>query len=398
MKRSPPSLLRFAFFSFAALVPAAGKPAAPMAEYKRTDTNYYLGSLVLKADPSALILDTGEYHQKGDSYFIKVHHKAPSEIYIATTRDWLEPVTPPSMPVSLGILPDVMQIRETQGDVSVVLPSGPGTYVPATEEMPIPNGTLVKTGPGGTTAVLFGGVDSVRLAPNSEAVVEQEVTPQLRSTKVDVKSGVVFSKVGLRPEEKQDYRVHTPFGTAVAKGTDFACVVMPDRTDVWIAQGTVEFDKPDGETVAKVKSPGTGALRLIRFPAIEDPRRALLAGSESLTLMMNFIPTVDLKIKGLREEVTEGVTLTTRERKYLDLLKHVPCLLRLTLVPSPASPHVLATAPPSLTIQAHALMTPRVDGVKPATGTAGTASNSAASTSEHAADAPALLSPPPCRR
>jgi hypothetical protein len=340
MPRSARCLHMFLLFVLAA--PAWGSALAAPAEYKQADMNYYLRSAVVKAEPRAVILTPGEYHQKGDSYFVK-RAKPPKEIYVQVVRDWLEPITPPSMPASLGVAPDVMQIRETQGDVQVEMPSGPGTFVPATEEMPIPNGTVVKTGANGTAAVLFGGVNSVRLSPNSQASVQQTVATDLRSTQVDLKSGAAFSKVGLRKGEKQDYQVHTPFGVASARGTDFVTVAMPDRTDVWIAQGTVQFDQPNGTMVGMVKSAGTGTLKIIRFPVMADAHQAMMATAETMTAAMNFIPTVNLKIKALRDEMTQGVKLSSQEKKYLSLIKRVPCLIKLDLVEPPPPPTL---APP----------------------------------------------------
>ena len=64
--------------------------------------------------------------------------------------------------------------------------------------MALPNGAVVKTGADGTAAVLFGGVDSARLMPNSSAAVQQTVTAQSRSVEVDLTAGGVFSKVGTQ--------------------------------------------------------------------------------------------------------------------------------------------------------------------------------------------------------
>lgn len=319
---------------FLALLPAAAKEA----EYKPADQNFYLRASVLKAEPSAVILGPGAYREKDGSYFITPHHKAPKEIYVTVVKDWLEPVTPPNMPASLGVAPDVMQIRELQGDVQVALPDNPTNFTPATESLPIPNGTVVKTGPDGTAAVLFGGIDSARLTPGTEALVQQTVTPELRSTRIDLRAGAVFSKVGLRPGEKQDYQVHTPFGVAAAKGTDFVCVTLADRTDVWIAQGTVEFDQPNGQMVGKVKAEGKTGLKLIRFPLMTDAHQAMEATAQTMTSAISFIEKVNEKVKTLRDQTAQGTKLTPQEKKYLSLLKQVPCLIRLTLVEPPAPP------------------------------------------------------------
>ena len=112
--------------------------------------------------------------------------------------------------------------------------------------MTLPNGSILRTGESGSVAVLFGGVDSVRLAPNTLAAVQMNVAGGMRDVEVDIRDGMVFSKVGPRMGEKQGYAVHTPFGDATAHGTDYVTVVYPARVDVWVAQGTVELQAPDG--------------------------------------------------------------------------------------------------------------------------------------------------------
>lgn len=308
------------------------KTTVPQAEYKRSDTNFYLKSDVLKVDPSAVILPASQLTKKGDSYFLTPEKKAPKEIYLQVANDWIEPITPPNMPASLSVPSNAMQIRELQGDVQVALPSAPANFIPAKEGMTIPNGAVVKTGVNGTVAVLFGGVDSARLIPNSEAAVQQTVTSKLRSTEVDLTVGAVFSKVGQRVGEKEDYKVHTPFGVAAARGTDFVTVAMPSRTDVWVAEGTVQLNQPDGKMVGEVKAEGTGALKIIRFPVMTDPHQTMMADAETMTDAMNIIPMVNVKTKALRAKMSNGIKLSATEKDYMDRIEKVPCLIKLALV------------------------------------------------------------------
>jgi biopolymer transport protein ExbD len=339
-------LTRFVPAGFLALILAAPAWSAPLApkdntkevEYKRADGSYYLRRDVLRADPDAVILPQATLRQAGASYFLRPRHRAPRELYLSEVRDWLEPITPPDMPASLGIAPDVMQIREMHGDVQMALPASPSAFAAATEGQTIPDGAIVKTGADGSAAVLFGGVNSARLAPSSQASVEQTITPELRSTRVDLKSGAVFSKVGLRPGEKQDYEVRTPEGTAMAKGTDFLTVAAADHADVFVAQGVVEFVGPDGKRLGEVKSTGKGELEVLQ----SSPGDAA-AVTDELTLALDFIPTVNLKVKGLRDKVASGTKLTPQEDKYLGLLRRVPVLVKLAQVAPP--PIVVAPVP-----------------------------------------------------
>lgn len=380
----------FLVFAGALVAPVSGQTKE--AEYKSADQNFYQRVSVLRAEPAAVILAPGQYREKDGSYFVTLHRKPPAELYIQVTRDWLEPLTPPSM-TPLGIDPDVMKVRSLQGDVQVATPDKPANFVPAIEGMSIPNGTAVKTGPGGSAAVLFGGVNSARFAPGSQALVEQTITPELRSTRIDLKAGTVFSKVGLRKGEKQDYQVHTPFGVAAARGTDFVCVALPDRTDVWIAQGTVKFDRTDGQPVGTIKAEGKDGLKIIRFPVMQDAHQSMMATAQTMTLAMNFIPTVNVQLKTLRDQLAQGVKMTPQEKTYMSYLKQVTCLIKLAPVapppepPKPAPPTMKKSkmkttmTPRIMPTRAEASMTPRFD-LGPSSVSKPSASTPATTTSE----------------
>jgi biopolymer transport protein ExbD len=314
----------------------------PAVEYKRADTNFYPKAELLKAHPTIVIIPKTELTKNGDSYFFTPKKKAPKAIYVETLNDWIEPITPPGA-ASLGIAPDEMQIREPQGDVQAALPSAPANFAPVTDGMTLPNGAVVKTGANGTAAVLFGGVDSARLMPNSAAAVQQTVTAQSRSAEVDLTTGGVFSKVGTQVGVKGDYEVHTPFGNASTQGGDFVTldyVAQTPHTDVWVAQGTVDLVQPDGTKVGQVGSDGTGPLHVLR--SVSDPAGSLELNAQELTEILNFIPLANQKIKALRDKMANGVTLTANEQAYLNRIKQVPSLIKLALVEPPAPAPTLA--------------------------------------------------------
>ncbi|HEV3272548.1 MAG TPA: FecR domain-containing protein [Candidatus Methylacidiphilales bacterium] len=336
------------------------------AEYKRSDKNCYLLNDVVKAHLTAVIVAEGSYTRNGDSYFFTPQKKAPRAIYIETLNDWVEPITPPGA-TSLGIAPDAMQIREPQGDVEVALPSAPANFLPATDGMTLPDGAVVKTGANGTAAVLFGGVDSARLMPDSAAAVQQTVTAQSRSVEVDLTSGGVFSKVGTQVGVQGDYEVHTPFGNASAHGGDFVTIISGSRTDVCVAQGTVGLEHPDSKTAESATSDDTGTLKILRFPQISDFRQALTADTETLTAILNFIPMANQKIKALRDKAAGGTTLTADEQAYLNRIKQVPALVKLALVKpaAPAPKPAVAITPPVVPL-APAVSTPASAPAPPA--------------------------------
>ncbi len=181
--------------------------------------------------------------------------------------------------------------------------------------------------------------------PNSAAAVQQTVTAQSRSAEVDLTTGGVFSKVGTQEGVKGEYEVHTPFGNAVAHGTDFVTIISGSHTDVWVAQGTVSLEPPGSKVGDAATSDGTGPLKIMRFPGITDPHQSVLADVESMTEILNFIPLANQKIKALRTKQDSGTPLTANEQAYLQRIKQVPCLIKLTLVAPPAPTPAPAIAP-----------------------------------------------------
>lgn len=326
------------------------RPLGPT-EYKRVDPSAYPKSELLVLRPDAVIIPQGKYEVRDGAYYFMPKVRAPKELFFETTSDWVEPITPPDMPASLGVPPDQMQIREPQGDVEVALPSAPANFTPATANMTVPNGAVIKTGDNSTAAVLFGGVDSARLMPDSAAAVQQTVTPESRSAEVDLTTGGVFSKVGTQLGVAGTYAVHTPFGNASAQGGDFVTITTGSRTDVWVAAGRVRLDDANDTKVGELTSDGTGELRLLRAPAIADAKDALAADAQTLTAALNFIPLADQKLKVLRDKAAQGQALTANEDAYLKRIRQVPYLMMLELVPqaapAPATPASPVAAAPS---------------------------------------------------
>jgi len=342
--------LTFAFsLAVAPAIPMQAKPAEKQSEYKQDDKDLYLKSDVLKMDPNAVILSERAAPRPGSSFFLPARKHPAKEIYIEHVSDWIEPITPPNMPPNLDIPLDVMQVREPHGDVQVALPSAPANFNAVTDGMVLPNGSVLKTGGSGVVAVLFGGVDSVRLAPNSQAAVELMVSPGLRDAEVDLSAGIAYSKVGLRIGEKEDYQVHTSFGVASAHGTDFATVALPERIDVWVAQGTVQLISPEGEgaRTQTTKADGKGPLKVMRYPLAKDAQAALMENSETLTAVLSFIPMANQKLKILADRVKSGDKLTATETDYLSRIRKIPSLSKLTWVapPAPTPAPVAAAAP-----------------------------------------------------
>ena len=312
-------------------------------QYKRADANFYARGDVLKADPGAVILPPTAFAVNGDIYTYTPKKKPQKTVYIEAPIDWVEPITPPDMPASLNIAPDAMQIREPQGDVEVALPNAPTAFAPATNGMILPNGAVVKTGANATAAILFGGVDSARLMPDSEAAVQQAVASTSRAAEVDLTAGGVFSKVGTQVGVEGDYQVHTPYGAVLAQGGDFATYTTANRVDVWVSQGAVELLQPDGKKFGTASGDGTGPLKLIRYPGIADSAESLKADVDSLTSILNFIPVANQKLAALHAKAAQGTALTPNEQAYQQRIKQVPALIKLAIeVPPPSQLTVMA--------------------------------------------------------
>jgi biopolymer transport protein ExbD len=304
------------------------------AQYKRADAKFYAHGDVLKADPAAVILPPTALAQNGEIYTYTPKKKAPKFIYAEVPNDWIEPITPPDM-TPLNIAPDAMQVREPHGDVQVAMPSAPTSFSPAADGEPLPNGAVIKTGDNSTAAILFGGVDSARLMPNSEAAVQQAVASTSRAAEVDLTVGGVFSKVGTQAGVQSDYQVHTPYGTALAAGGDFVTLLTNNRIDLWVYAGTVELLQPDGKKFGTATGDGKGPLKLIRYPAAGMD--AISADADSLSTILGFIPMANQKLAALHQKAAANVPLTANEQAYLARIKQVPALIKLEIIAMPPS-------------------------------------------------------------
>jgi hypothetical protein len=180
-------------------------------------------------------------------------------------RLWNEPVTAPGQG-ALPVAPNEIKLMEVRGPVQVSL-SGSGTdYRNATDGMIVPNGALVKTSDGGTAAVVMGGVDSARLAPNTEAAVSSKVDRSIRDSNVDVKSGTVFARVGRRLGEAQDFKVRSVFGVAAARGTSYAVRVTSKKMVVFGNDGTILVTEPNGLQYKILAPPPGGKPQVAVLP------------------------------------------------------------------------------------------------------------------------------------
>ena len=142
---------------------------------------------------------------------------APSGATTIQKLYWSEPITSPD-----GSTPQVasneIRLVEVRGMVTVVSPGGQEQT--GTEGMLVPSGATVRTAGNSSAALFMGGVNSARMMPGCELIVTQTLTGPLRTNVIDLKSGAVFSRIGHRDGETENYSVSTPEGVTGAESND----------------------------------------------------------------------------------------------------------------------------------------------------------------------------------
>jgi hypothetical protein len=151
---------------------------------------------------------------------------------------WAEPVISPD-----GSTPHVasneMKLVAVHGSVSVKTPDG--TVEHGANGMLVPSGSTVSTAAASSAAVFAGGINSARIMPDSNISVTQNMEGTVRHTTVDLQKGTVFSRVGKRAGETQNYEVRTADGVAAARGTEYVVTLMDGVTLVFVNSSKVDL-------------------------------------------------------------------------------------------------------------------------------------------------------------
>jgi hypothetical protein len=240
----------------------------------------------------------------------------PLQVPMATKSDvsrlyWSEPVTPPDgHPPPVAI--DEMKLVDVHGTVTVGMPDG--TKKTGENGMVVPSGASVKTDDGASSAALFiGGVDSARLLPGTDVSVTHSLSGAVRHTNINLREGTVFSRVGRRPGEKEDYRVSTPEGVAAARGTEFADHRSRDGSGhyhhyIFVVKGIVALIV-NGNTFKIIAGNGQG-IGMGSVPPTQDEKSVL---RQLLQILQQF--NVDLN--AILEKLNGGSgNLTAAEIQY----------------------------------------------------------------------------------
>jgi hypothetical protein len=190
---------------------------------------------------------------------------APSHLF------WSEPVTGPD-----GTAPRVglnqMKLVELQGSATVHTPGG--GFEDGVDGMVIPSGSVVTTGADSSVAVFMGGINSVRLLPDSEVAITHHLEGSVRYTVIDLHRGTAFSRIGRRAGETQQYEVRTPEGTSIAKGTEIADSYFNGHHYTFIVKGTVGLYVAN-QFLKDISGDGGGAIGMASMPPANDEAQVL---------------------------------------------------------------------------------------------------------------------------
>lgn len=185
--------------------------------------------------------------------------------------------------LSLGYSQTDGKLSIVVGDVTVAPPGG-GAAVAAKQGDAVKIGSTIKTGAGARAVLVTTRQSAVRIAENSEVVVEDlqdsDATPKVL---LDIKNGSMGALIQPQAQTAMDFRIKTPSGVAAARGTFYAVAVEDGKKGfVQVKDGKVAVT-PAGAQAGEGAKPGTvskltGTLTMI--PAGGGAEVALKEGDE----------------------------------------------------------------------------------------------------------------------
>jgi hypothetical protein len=185
---------------------------------------------------------------------------------------WSEPITDANGNAP-HVASDQMKLVEVQGSVSVRTPGG--DVRDGTDGMLVPQGAVVSTSADSSAAIFIGGINSVRLLPNSDVAVTQHFDGTVRHTVVDLQKGTAFSRVGKREGESQRFEVRTPQGVTVATGTTLANSIVNGITFAYCNTGTIAIYY-NGQYIGQLHGSGGGNIGMGSMPPNANGAAAIL--------------------------------------------------------------------------------------------------------------------------
>ncbi|NJK91491.1 MAG: FecR domain-containing protein [Blastochloris sp.] len=293
----------------------ASTQAEPPAVYEMVPDQPLWLELDVKAQyPGEPILRSGTYVRQADTIFVTPGPDTKSEAaWVEAVGFWLEsrpaPASASESNLVLTVANPGLQVTTPDGKALESLSAGSA----------IPNGSTVKVGES-WAALTLNKINTIHLMPGSTATLNSSREANQLSTKVNLEAGGVFSKVGKQEGLQQDYRVNTPRGIAAARGTDYVTLALPDRIEVWIAEGVVDVLDPAGTKVGEVAAADDQALKVLRSPTITDPAANAQANAAIMTAAFGFVAQANTTNQSLAAKKAAGQALTAEEEAFLQTI------------------------------------------------------------------------------
>lgn len=256
------------------------QPATPFQALLETD--------IRRLEPDAVLVPANDHIRLAGGHAVRTSAaRGKAAVYLEILADWIEPVA------SSGA-PGVIELVLVQGTVEAAPPDQPEAFAPVAAGVRLLPGTTLRTGPDSQAGIALGRRSTARFIGGTTATLgfqagESSGTEQVR---LNLKAGAVFNRIQSFNKDV-DYQVQTPHAVVAARGTDFVAVALPEVTDVWIAEGTVEMLDLQGQSIGTVSAEEPGALKIIRNPPAPDPAADAAANTLTMSVAMTLIPQVN---------------------------------------------------------------------------------------------------------
>jgi hypothetical protein len=142
---------------------------------------------------------------------------------------------------SLEAAPESGKVTVAVGDVKAVKTAGEAG-VPIEKGDTVEVGTTILTGPASRAVIVITPRSAIRVAENSEVVIEtidETVTPSV--VMIDVKDGSLGALLKPNAAGELDFKVRTPSGVAAARGTFYSVAVKDGKGYAQVKEGRVEI-------------------------------------------------------------------------------------------------------------------------------------------------------------
>lgn len=136
--------------------------------------------------------------------------------------------------------PESGKVTVAVGEVQVSAKAGdPPVPLKAGDKVAI--GSTIRTGAGARAVVVLTSRSAIRVAENSEVVVETvDETVSPKKVTVDLKEGSLAALLKPNAAGELDFQVRTPSGVAAARGTFFSVAVKDGKGYAQVKEGRVD--------------------------------------------------------------------------------------------------------------------------------------------------------------